>query len=223
MRALAGAPRGFGWGGVGGGAEWWRLGSMRAGGGRWQAAWRGRHVRWRSRWCSWLQLCCWLVEWPAGRLDCLLVCELRRHVAPRQHPHPHPPHHMPLVRLPPRRRVPPRHLPAPHAPAAACMQPHQVETAVLHRMMRRMRPTPSWAAVPAGCPGLPSRAPPALQARRGRQPAVASHNNGKGHSRSNDIAATGWCPLQAVKQIEWADAYYRSDIGWRAIQRLQSV
>jgi phosphoribosylamine--glycine ligase len=31
---------------------------------------------------------------------------------------------------------------------------------------------------------------------------------------------SGAMPLQAVKQIQWDDAYYRSDIGWRAIARL---
>ena len=29
-------------------------------------------------------------------------------------------------------------------------------------------------------------------------------------------------PPQAVKQIQWADAYYRSDIGWRAVERLRA-
>jgi hypothetical protein len=26
-------------------------------------------------------------------------------------------------------------------------------------------------------------------------------------------------PLQAVAQVDWEDAYYRTDIGWRAIAR----
>ncbi len=28
--------------------------------------------------------------------------------------------------------------------------------------------------------------------------------------------------MQAVKQIEWSDAYFRSDIGWRAVARLRA-
>ncbi|PNH08815.1 Phosphoribosylamine--glycine ligase, chloroplastic [Tetrabaena socialis] len=35
-----------------------------------------------------------------------------------------------------------------------------------------------------------------------------------------DVAEAQAKAYEAVKQIEWADAYYRSDIGWRAIARL---
>lgn len=38
-----------------------------------------------------------------------------------------------------------------------------------------------------------------------------------------DVAEAQANAYQAVKQIEWADAYYRSDIGWRAIARMKSL
>ncbi|GIM11906.1 hypothetical protein Vretimale_15361, partial [Volvox reticuliferus] len=38
-----------------------------------------------------------------------------------------------------------------------------------------------------------------------------------------DVAEAQAQAYKAVKQIEWADAYYRSDIGWRAVARLQAA
>ncbi|EFJ51688.1 hypothetical protein VOLCADRAFT_79479 [Volvox carteri f. nagariensis] len=37
-----------------------------------------------------------------------------------------------------------------------------------------------------------------------------------------DVAEAQARAYEAVKQIEWADAYYRSDIGWRAVARLKA-
>ncbi len=36
-----------------------------------------------------------------------------------------------------------------------------------------------------------------------------------------DVAEAQAKAYKAVKQIQWDDAYYRNDIGWRAIARLK--
>ncbi|KAG2450950.1 hypothetical protein HYH02_004222 [Chlamydomonas schloesseri] len=38
-----------------------------------------------------------------------------------------------------------------------------------------------------------------------------------------DVAEAQAKAYAAVKQIQWADAYYRSDIGWRAVERLRAA
>lgn len=37
----------------------------------------------------------------------------------------------------------------------------------------------------------------------------------------NDVAAAQTAAYDAVHRVDWADAYYRSDIGWRAVARLR--
>lgn len=38
-----------------------------------------------------------------------------------------------------------------------------------------------------------------------------------------DVAEAQQAAYKAVHQIDWDDAYFRTDIGWRAIERLQAA
>lgn len=38
-----------------------------------------------------------------------------------------------------------------------------------------------------------------------------------------DVAAAQAAAYEGVKQIDWQDAYYRKDIGWRAVARLKQA